>query len=149
MLGRRGRRIVLATGVAGAVAIMPSIPAAAAVPATASVLNAGSVSARADSVQASQQWVLDMLDVQAAWKLTRGAGVTVAVIDSGVYPNVSDLKGSVVPGHDFTGLNTPSSSSHWGEHGTWMASIIAGHGHDGGVDGTPASRPRRRSCPSG
>jgi len=149
MLGRRGRRIVLATGVAGAVAIMPSIPAAAAVPAaaipaTASVLTAGSVSARADAVQASQQWVLDMLDVQAAWKLTEGAGVTVAVIDSGVYPNVSDLKGSVVPGHDFTGLNTPSSSSHWGEHGTWMASIIAGHGHDGGVDGITGIAPKAK-----
>jgi len=144
MLGRRGRLIMLATGVAGAVAIMPSVPAAASVPAAGSVLAAGSVSARADVVRDSQQWVLDMLDVPAAWSVTKGAGVTVAVIDSGVDPKITDLKGSVVPGHDFTGLNTQPGSSHWGEHGTWMASIIAGHGHDGGVDGITGIAPEAK-----
>jgi type VII secretion-associated serine protease mycosin len=135
---------MLATGVAGAVAIMPSVPAAASVPAAGSVLAAGSVSARADVVRDSQQWVLDMLDVPAAWSVTKGAGVTVAVIDSGVDPKITDLKGSVVPGHDFTGLNTQPGSSHWGEHGTWMASIIAGHGHDGGVDGITGIAPEAK-----
>ena len=38
----------------------------------------------------------------------------------------------MITGPDFTGLSTPPSNPHWGEHGTWMASIIAGHGHDGG-----------------
>jgi subtilisin family serine protease len=139
MLGRRGRQTVLAAGVAGAVAIMPSVPAAA------SVSAAGSVSARADSVRDSQQWVLNMLDVQAAWSLTQdkqGQGVTVAVVDSGVDGSVTDLKGSVVGSKDFTGLNTPPTNAAWGEHGTWMASIIAGHGHDGGVDGIIGVAPK-------
>jgi hypothetical protein len=48
---------------------------------------------------------------------------------------VSDLTGSVVTGPDYTGLHTSPQNADWGEHGTWMASIIAGHGHDGGDDG--------------
>ena len=70
-----------------------------------------------------------------------GEGVTVAVIDSGVNPDVSDLTGSVITGPDLTGLSTPSSNPHWGEHGTWMASIIAGHGHDGGGSGIEGVAP--------
>ena len=73
-----------------------------------------------------------MLDAPAAWTVTKGAGVTVAVIDSGVNPNVSDLAGSVTTGPNYTGVPTKPSNPHWGVHGTWMASLIAGHGHDGG-----------------
>ena len=80
---------------------------------------AGSVAA--DSIRDNQQWVLGMLNAEAAWQLTRGDRVTVAVIDSGVNPNVSDLKGSVVTGPDFTGVTT-SPASRRGIHGTWMAS---------------------------
>ena len=66
-------------------------------------------------------------------------------IDSGVNPDVSPTcTGSVIPGPDLTGLSTSSSNPHWGEHGTWMASIIAGHGHDGGGE-----RHRRESAPDG
>ena len=85
--------------------------------------------AAADSVRDGQQEVLGMLDVPAAWAVTRGQGVTVAVLDSGVAPAVSDLAGSVIAGPDLTGIDTPASSPDWGQHGTWMASIIAGHGH--------------------
>ncbi|MGD0933463.1 MAG: S8 family serine peptidase, partial [Streptosporangiaceae bacterium] len=85
--------------------------------------------ASADSVRDGQQQVLDMLDVPAAWNVTHGQGVTVAVLDSGVDPKVSDLAGSVITGPDLTGVSTPPSNPDWGQHGTWMASIIAGHGH--------------------
>ncbi len=98
----------------------------------------------ADSIQDKQQWVLSMLDVGGAWPVTRGAGVTVAVIDSGVNPGVSDLSGSVITGPDYTGVHTSPSSQNWGVHGTWMASLIAGHGHDGGVDGVTGIAPRAR-----
>jgi subtilisin family serine protease len=91
--------------------------------------------APADITRDSQQWVLDMIDAQAAWQLSRGAHVTVAVIDSGVYPDTSDISGSVITGPDYTGLSTSRFNSQWGAHGTWMASIIAGHGHDAGFDG--------------
>ena len=84
--------------------------------------------APADSVRDQQQWVLSMLDMPSAWQVSEGANVTVAVIDSGVNPDVSDLDGAVITGSDFTDLNTSSSNPHWGQHGTWMASIIAGRG---------------------
>ena len=85
-----------------------------------------------DSIRDNQQWVLDMLNVPAAWPVSEGGGVTVAVIDSGVNPDVSDLTGSVTTGPDYTGVTTTRSSPDWGVHGTWMASLIAGHGHDAG-----------------
>jgi subtilisin family serine protease len=91
--------------------------------------------AAADSIRGNQQWVLDMMNVSAAWPQTEGAGVTVAVIDSGVNPQVSDLTGSVITGPDLSGVSTRPSNPNWGMHGTWMASLIAGHGHDSGASG--------------
>jgi type VII secretion-associated serine protease mycosin len=126
MLAVRQWLAMLAAGAAGAVAVMPATAASA---------------APADSVRDSQQWVLRMLDVQNAWTLSTGNGVTVAVIDSGVNPNVSDLSGAVITGPDLTGLRTSPQNSHWGEHGTWMASIIAGHGHGGGDSGITGIAP--------
>jgi subtilisin family serine protease len=93
------------------------------------------IPARADTVRNDQQWVLQALNVQPAWSVTEGQGVTVAVIDSGVNPNVSDLAGNVITGPNFSGVDTPESNPNWGVHGTWMASLIAGHGHDGGGSG--------------
>ncbi len=100
----------------------------------AGVLALGAPPASADTVRDGQQWVLSMLGAPAAWTASQGKGVTVAVLDSGVNPGVSDLAGSVVGGPDLTGVSTPASSADWGQHGTWMASIIAGHGHGAGGD---------------
>jgi type VII secretion-associated serine protease mycosin len=100
--------------------------------------------AESDQVRNAQFWVLNMLDLPAAWSQSRGAGVTVAVIDSGVDGNVSDLTGQVIPGPDLTGVHTPASNPDWGQHGTWMASLIAGHGHDGGSSGVIGVAPESR-----
>lgn len=139
-------RAVLSGAVAGAFLIAASVPAAAVVsaPAVAGPSGAPGFSAVADSVRYQQQWVLGMLGVGSAWLAARGANVTVAVIDSGVDPNVSDLAGSVIPGRDYTGLKTSPANPHWGEHGTWMASIIAGHGHDGGTAGIIGVAPQAK-----
>jgi subtilisin family serine protease len=95
--------------------------------------------ASADSVRNAQGWVLNELNVLPAWGMTRGAGVEVAVIDSGVNPDVSDLAGSVLTGPNYSGVSTPDTNPYWGVHGTWMASLIAGHGHgadnDSGIIG--------------
>jgi type VII secretion-associated serine protease mycosin len=120
--GRTLGRTLAGVALAAVTALATSVPAAA---------------APADSVRDQQQWVLDMLAVPSAWSVTEGANVTVAVIDSGVNPDVSDLDGAVTTGSDFTDLNTSSSNPHWGQHGTWMASIIAGRGNgdDDGIIG--------------
>jgi subtilisin family serine protease len=139
MLSRRmpGRRMParLALLAAAGLAAMAALPAAPAL---------GAAAAPADGIRANQQWVLDMLHAGAAWSVTRGAGVTVAVIDSGVNPYVSDLSGSVTTGPDYTGVSTSPSSSEWGVHGTWMASLIAGHGHAGGFSGIVGVAPAAR-----
>jgi type VII secretion-associated serine protease mycosin len=101
--------------------------------------------ALADSVRSAQQWVLDAVDAPAAWPVTQGSGVTVAVIDSGVQPEVSDLAGSVTSGPDLSGVSTPASDANWGMHGTWMASLIAGHGHGpGGTEGISGVAPQAK-----
>ena len=100
--------------------------------------------ASADTVRDAQLWVLNAVSAPAAWQLTEGQGTTVAVIDSGVNPDVSDLAGSVVTGPDLTGVHTPMSNPNWGVHGTWMASLIAGHGHAGGGSGIMGIAPRSK-----
>jgi subtilisin family serine protease len=100
--------------------------------------------ARADNIRDKQQWVLDMINVPAAWEQAQGARVTVAVIDSGVDPNVSDVAGSVITGPNLSGVSTRPSNANWGVHGTWMASLIAGHGHDGGDSGVIGIAPQSK-----
>jgi subtilisin family serine protease len=85
-----------------------------------------------------------MLNVSPAWAQTQGSGVTVAVIDSGVDGRVSDLSSQVTYGPVFTGVTTKPANSSWGVHGTWMASLIAGHGHDGGGSGVIGIAPQSK-----
>ncbi len=115
---------------------------AASLVAVSAILTAGRASA--DAVRNQQMWVLDAVHAPAAWQVSRGKGVLVAVLDSGVDPSVSDLAGSVITGADFTGLHTPRSNPFWGVHGTWMASLIAGHGHAGGGSGILGIAPQAR-----
>ncbi|MBA9007541.1 S8 family serine peptidase [Thermomonospora cellulosilytica] len=102
------------------------------------------VPAHADEIRDRQQPILRALGVPEAWKITRGAGVTVAVVDSGVDPGQADLRGSVTAGPnmlaDIDGRRPPV-----GRHGTGMASLIAGHGHGpGGRDGVIGVAPQAR-----
>ena len=67
------------------------------------------------------------------WDLGSGAGVGVALVDTGV-TEVEDLRGRVVHGPDLSGEGHPRDS--YG-HGTFMAGLIAG---DGQLSATGTSR---------
>jgi subtilisin family serine protease len=92
---------------------------------------AASSPALADQVRRNEWW-LRALHVTNAWETTRGSGVTIAVLDTGVDPAQADLTGSVTTGPDYTHSGRTASGVFWGIHGTEVASLIAGHGHGPG-----------------
>lgn len=101
--------------------------------------------AGADDVRGSQQTVINTLQLPKAWATSKGAGVTVAVLDSGVDPDHRDLAGSVKVGKDFTEGANPPGVDPKQLHGTYMASLIAGHGHgENGSEGVIGVAPAAR-----
>jgi serine protease len=83
----------------------------------------------------SQQWALNKTSFESAWSLTRGKGVIVAVIDSGVDATHQELTGSVLKGKDYIDPSTFGRIDPDG-HGTHVAGIIAAHvNNDVGIDG--------------
>ncbi|NRQ37189.1 S8 family serine peptidase [Nonomuraea sp. NN258] len=89
----------------------------------------------ADPVRDQQRWVLDALNVEQAWTVTKGKGVTVAVVDSGVDSEVKELRGRVTLGPDMTTNAVTRQRPRPGGHGTAMAGLIAGSGAEDGLVG--------------
>ncbi|MET8215455.1 type VII secretion-associated serine protease mycosin [Streptomyces hirsutus] len=103
--------------------------------------------AHADSIR-DQQWGLDALHTQEVWRTTRGAGVTVAVLDTGVDAEHPDLAGNVLAGKDLVGFGATTGDRPWARHGTAMAGIIAGHGHGvGNGEGVLGIAPEAKILP--
>ncbi|GAA4371842.1 S8 family serine peptidase [Agromyces bauzanensis] len=118
MTGRAGR---VRSGVA---------KAAAALAAATTIALAGASPAHADTVRDLEYWLTDY-GFTTAWTSSRGEGVTVAVIDTGVNGNVAELRGAVVGGTDVSGLGSPDGQTPVGDdpsHGTLVASLLAGRG---------------------
>ena len=67
---------------------------------------------------------LAQLKVPAAWNVTSGSAVKVAVIDTGVSA-VGDLAGKVLPGYDFVNGDSNARDDGAFPHGTVVSSLIA------------------------
>ncbi|HEU4425088.1 MAG TPA: type VII secretion-associated serine protease mycosin [Pilimelia sp.] len=91
-------------------------------------LGAAVPAARPDTVRA-EQWQLDALRMDAAWRLATGSGVTVAVLDSGVDAKHPDLVGQVLPGVDLVSGTGDGRTDPVG-HGTTVAGFVAGRNDD-------------------
>ena len=103
--------------------------------------------AHADSIRA-RQWALDAMHTQEAWQTTKGKGITVAVLDTGVEADHPDLAGNVLEGKDMVGFGAERGDRAWARHGTAMAGIIAGHGHGAGNgDGVMGIAPEAKILP--
>ncbi|MFF7178882.1 S8 family serine peptidase [Streptomyces sp. NPDC008121] len=86
----------------------------------------------------SRQWYLDAMKADELWKVAAGKGVTVAVLDTGVDSTVSELRGKVLPGRNFSDAGGGPGRIDGRDddrHGTNMAIAIAGSGTNGGVKG--------------
>jgi membrane-anchored mycosin MYCP len=75
-------------------------------------------------------WAQLRLAPDQAWTRSRGEGITVAVIDSGVQASVPALAGHVSPGADIIN-GKADADTDCGGHGTAMAGIIAAQPVDG------------------
>jgi subtilisin family serine protease len=82
-----------------------------------------------------KQWALNAVGFESSWKLSTGAGVKVAVVDTGVLGLHEDLYGSVVPGIDLASDAATYDPARNGAvdpagHGTHVAGIIAAHANN-------------------
>ncbi|MGB7983296.1 MAG: S8 family serine peptidase [Candidatus Nanopelagicales bacterium] len=73
---------------------------------------------------AAKQWNLAMVGAPAAWSVSKGAGVVVAVVDTGVDATHPDLAGRVLREIDL--LPKINATPEQTGHGTGVASLIAG-----------------------
>ncbi|MCO4254445.1 S8 family serine peptidase [Pseudarthrobacter cellobiosi] len=108
--------------------------------------------ARADAERDKQYW-LGESGITKAWEVSKGAGVKIAVIDSGVDAQHPDLKGAVTGGFDASGAGSPNGQKSLGvkpEHGTLVATILAGRGHQpAGATPSPSPGQAAASGPDG
>ncbi|MDQ0614183.1 membrane-anchored mycosin MYCP [Microbacterium sp. W4I4] len=130
MMRPRGLRGAVAA--AGLLAVL--VTAGVAVPNAASTASAASTSVDATSEQCTPgkrilapgvSYLVERLGLQSAWALSRGAGVTVAVVDSGVEAGNVHLSGAMVPGRTTFGNGSAPPEDDLFGHGTAIAGLIA------------------------
>jgi type VII secretion-associated serine protease mycosin len=116
-------RFVARLAVAGLLGLVAGAPAGLFEPALAATPACGPV---VTQPLVEPPWGLTRLRPDLAWPLTEGAGVKVAVIDSGVSVDHPSLRGKVLPGIDYVDTGKGPGQCDENGHGTLIAGIIAG-----------------------
>jgi membrane-anchored mycosin MYCP len=84
-----------------------------------------------DPVRAAEYW-LDDYGIRTAWQTTRGAGVRIAIVDTGIGRDPVEFRGAVVAGTDVSGHGSSDGRTPVGavdaNHGSWVASLAAARG---------------------
>ncbi|MFH8250506.1 S8 family peptidase [Microbacterium sp. B2969] len=100
-------------------------------PASLTAPFANPVAAAEDPVRAAEYW-LDEYGIRDAWATTRGAGVKVAIVDTGIGKGPVEFDGAVAGGTDVSGQGSPDGRTPVGavdaNHGSWVASLAAARG---------------------
>ncbi|WP_192809132.1 S8 family serine peptidase [Actinomadura montaniterrae] len=95
------------------------------------------------------EWWFPAWEIEnAVWPLSKGAGITVGVLDSGVNPHLPELAGVVLKGADTAGGKSNGRKDldvKEDGHGTTMAIMIAGQG--GGSSGFVGIAPEAKILP--
>ncbi|WP_369793981.1 S8 family serine peptidase [Actinoplanes sp. SE50/110] len=93
----------------------------------------------ADHVRESE-WHLSFLKIQEVHAITTGAGIVIALPDTGIQPH-PDISKNLMPGIDLTSSDGNSGQYDRDGHGTEMAGLIVGRGHGpaGGILGIAPS----------
>jgi len=93
-------------------------------PKIVSVEPQGEFHAFLNDTKRGSQWALDRVSFETSWTDTNGAGVVVAVLDTGIRASHEDFAGAVIPGADFVaGSGDGTLADHY--HGSHVAGIIA------------------------
>lgn len=98
----------------------------------APVVTPASVQPLAATEAGTDQWGLAAVHAESAWSITRGTGVEIAVVDTGVDSSHPDLVDRALPAIDLVG---DGSSGDPNGHGTHVAGIIAASLDGAGVAG--------------
>lgn len=125
-------------------AVIAAMTLALATPAAASDSDSGGLH--------ESEWALTALKAERAWIFSKGAGVTVAVIGTGVETTHPDLRGRIVAGKDFaggTGGADTRDDVRATEQSTHAAGIIVGTGRNYRGDGVFGLAPEARVMPLG
>ncbi|MFI9305289.1 type VII secretion-associated serine protease mycosin [Streptomyces triculaminicus] len=93
----------------------------------ATVLALSGITPSAHADIRSRQWHLDAMRAEEIWQISKGKGITVAVVDTGVESSLANLEGRVLEGKSFS--ETPGNAhTDPNNHGTLIAEMIAGTG---------------------
>ena len=87
------------------------------------------MAATANDPYMGSEWQINKIGAPTAWDKSSGAGVTIAILDSGVEASHPDLAANIVPGYN--AYNNNSDTSDVCGHGTQVAGVAAAATNNG------------------